>query len=86
MNTPEPYVTYLLNGLVTSWLWEVARYESLLHYDFIFDYNTVAMLDRFLIICVPSETCMNILSSWYKVCYFNVTMSPYYLMTTFPDF
>ena len=33
MNTPQSHVIYLLNGLMTSHLWDITRHESFPHYN-----------------------------------------------------
>ena len=86
MNTPQSHVIYLLNGLMTSRLWEVTAYENLWYYNvdykkcrFIFVCN-YGNYWQILIIFVPLETEINTLPSIFKMCHFNLTISPYYLI------
>jgi len=86
INTAQLYVIYLLNGLMTSWLWDIARHESFLNYNVSCEKCstllltiTVANIDRFWYFFASLETGINILPSRYKLFHFNLTMSPLYL-------
>ena len=83
-NTAQLHVIYLLNGLMTSYLWDIARRESFPNYNVgcekcstLLLNITVASLDRFWLFCIIGNRDEY---STKQLFHFNLTMSPLYLI------